>query len=72
CGRHLQSACLELGGKNPMVVAPDANLDLAVEGLQHRLAELTAPIGSWPAHRAAAAMAGLGRVTDGAIAGQLW
>jgi len=32
CGRHLQSACLELGGKNPMVVAPDANLDLAVEG----------------------------------------
>lgn len=32
CGRHLQSACLELGGKNPMVVAPDADLDLAVEG----------------------------------------
>ncbi len=31
-GRHLQSACLELGGKNPMVVAPDADLDLAVEG----------------------------------------
>jgi aldehyde dehydrogenase (NAD+) len=32
CGRHLQSPCLELGGKNPMVVAPDADLDLAVEG----------------------------------------
>ena len=32
CGRHLQSPCLELGGKNPMVVMPDAQLDLAVEG----------------------------------------
>jgi aldehyde dehydrogenase (NAD+) len=32
CGRHLQSPCLELGGKNPMVIAPDAELDLAVEG----------------------------------------
>jgi alpha-ketoglutaric semialdehyde dehydrogenase len=31
-GRHLQSACLELGGKNPMVVTPHADLDLAVEG----------------------------------------
>jgi acyl-CoA reductase-like NAD-dependent aldehyde dehydrogenase len=31
-GRHVQSACLELGGKNPMVVMPDANMDLAVEG----------------------------------------
>jgi aldehyde dehydrogenase (NAD+) len=31
-GRHLQSPCLELGGKNPMVVTPDANLELAVEG----------------------------------------
>jgi alpha-ketoglutaric semialdehyde dehydrogenase len=30
-GRHLQSACLELGGKNPMVVTPTADLDLAVE-----------------------------------------
>src|SRR5690606_33513700 len=30
CGRHLQTPCLELGGKNPMVVAPDADLDLAV------------------------------------------
>jgi acyl-CoA reductase-like NAD-dependent aldehyde dehydrogenase len=32
CGLHLQSPCLELGGKNPMVVAEDADLDLAVEG----------------------------------------
>ncbi|MBB5157866.1 aldehyde dehydrogenase family protein [Saccharopolyspora phatthalungensis] len=32
CGRYLQSPCLELGGKNPMIVAPDAELDLAVEG----------------------------------------
>ena len=32
CGRHLQSPCLELGGKNPLVVAPEADLDLAVEG----------------------------------------
>ena len=31
-GRNLQSACLELGGKNPLVVMPDANIDLAVEG----------------------------------------
>jgi alpha-ketoglutaric semialdehyde dehydrogenase len=31
-GRHLQSACLELGGKNPMVVCADADLDLAVQG----------------------------------------
>jgi len=31
-GRHLQSPCLELGGKNPMVVMPDANIDLVVEG----------------------------------------
>jgi alpha-ketoglutaric semialdehyde dehydrogenase len=31
-GRHLQTPCLELGGKNPMVVAPDADLSLAVEG----------------------------------------
>src|ERR671914_1688063 len=28
CGRHVQSPCLELGGKNPMVVMPDADLDL--------------------------------------------
>jgi acyl-CoA reductase-like NAD-dependent aldehyde dehydrogenase len=32
CGRHLQAPCLELGGKNPMVVTPSADLDLAVEG----------------------------------------
>jgi acyl-CoA reductase-like NAD-dependent aldehyde dehydrogenase len=31
-GRYLQSPCLELGGKNPLVVMPDADLDLAVEG----------------------------------------
>jgi aldehyde dehydrogenase (NAD+) len=29
-GRHLQSPCLELGGKNPMVVAPSADIALAV------------------------------------------
>ncbi|GGI04779.1 aldehyde dehydrogenase family protein [Egicoccus halophilus] len=32
CGRHLVTPTLELGGKNPLVVLPDANLDLAVEG----------------------------------------
>src|ERR687887_646876 len=32
CGRHLQSPCLELGGKNPLIVMPDADLDLAMEG----------------------------------------
>jgi acyl-CoA reductase-like NAD-dependent aldehyde dehydrogenase len=32
CGRHLQAPCLELGGKNPMVVTEDADLSLAVEG----------------------------------------
>jgi aldehyde dehydrogenase (NAD+) len=32
CGRNLQSPCLELGGKNPMVVTPSADLALAVEG----------------------------------------
>src|SRR6516164_361179 len=31
-GRHLQSPCLELGGKNPMVVTPSAGLELAVQG----------------------------------------
>jgi aldehyde dehydrogenase (NAD+) len=31
-GRHLQSPCLELGGKNPMVVTPSADLSLAVSG----------------------------------------
>ena len=32
CGRHRQSPCLELGGKNPMVAAAAADPDLAVEG----------------------------------------
>jgi len=32
CGRHLVSPTLELGGKNPLVVMADADLDLAVEG----------------------------------------
>jgi acyl-CoA reductase-like NAD-dependent aldehyde dehydrogenase len=32
CGAHLQSPCLELGGKNPLVVMPDANVPLAVDG----------------------------------------
>jgi acyl-CoA reductase-like NAD-dependent aldehyde dehydrogenase len=32
CGRHLQAPCLELGGKNPLVVMDDADIDLAVEG----------------------------------------
>jgi acyl-CoA reductase-like NAD-dependent aldehyde dehydrogenase len=32
CGRHLQSPCLELGGKNPMVIMDDADIGLAVEG----------------------------------------
>ncbi|MDS1269196.1 aldehyde dehydrogenase family protein [Lipingzhangella sp. LS1_29] len=31
CGRHLQTPCLELGGKNPMVVTADADLDTAAE-----------------------------------------
>lgn len=32
CGRQLITACLELGGKNPLVVMDDANLALALEG----------------------------------------
>jgi aldehyde dehydrogenase (NAD+) len=32
CGRNLVSASLELGGKNPLVVMPSANMDNAVEG----------------------------------------
>ncbi len=31
-GRNLIGACLELGGKNPMIVLPDANLDDAIKG----------------------------------------
>jgi alpha-ketoglutaric semialdehyde dehydrogenase len=31
-GRYVQTACLELGGKNPLIVTPSADLDLAVEG----------------------------------------
>ena len=31
-GATCRSPCLELGGKNPLVVMPDADLDLAVEG----------------------------------------
>ena len=31
-GRHLQAPCLELGGKNPMVVTPSADIELAVQG----------------------------------------
>ena len=33
CGRNLQTPCLELGGKNPLVVCPDADLDLAAHGI---------------------------------------
>ncbi|MDP6741711.1 MAG: aldehyde dehydrogenase family protein [Candidatus Thalassarchaeaceae archaeon] len=32
CGRNLVSASLELGGKNPLVVMPSANIDNALEG----------------------------------------
>ena len=32
CGRNLQVPSLELGGKNPMVVLRDADVDVAVEG----------------------------------------
>ena len=31
-GRNLIGACLELGGKNPMIVLPDANLDDTIKG----------------------------------------
>ena len=33
CGRNLQTPCLELGGKNPLIVAEDANIDLALDGV---------------------------------------
>jgi len=32
CGRNLQIPSLELGGKNPLVILQDADLELAVEG----------------------------------------
>jgi len=32
CGRNLVSASLELGGKNPLVIMPSANIENAVEG----------------------------------------
>ncbi|MEZ4704040.1 MAG: aldehyde dehydrogenase family protein [Bdellovibrionota bacterium] len=32
CGRNLQTPSLELGGKNPLVIMEDANLDLALSG----------------------------------------
>lgn len=32
CGRNLQVPCLELGGKNPLIICEDANLDLALDG----------------------------------------
>jgi acyl-CoA reductase-like NAD-dependent aldehyde dehydrogenase len=32
CGRNLQIPSLELGGKNPLVILADADLELAVEG----------------------------------------
>ena len=32
CGRALQVPCLELGGKNPLIVCDDADLDLALDG----------------------------------------
>ncbi len=32
CGRNLQIPSLELGGKNPMIVMEDADLELALEG----------------------------------------
>lgn len=33
CGRNLQNPCLELGGKNPLIICDDANLDLALDGV---------------------------------------
>ncbi len=33
CGRALQTPCLELGGKNPLIVCSDANVDMALDGV---------------------------------------
>ncbi len=33
CGRMLKRVSLEMGGKNPVIVMPDADVDLAVEGI---------------------------------------
>ena len=57
CGRHLQSPCLELGGKNPLVVMDDADLELAVEGA---LSPASAPPAS--AARRSGARSSRGRV----------
>jgi aldehyde dehydrogenase (NAD+) len=32
-GRHLKRISLEMGGKNPVIVMPDADIDLAIEGV---------------------------------------
>ncbi|MFD9077263.1 aldehyde dehydrogenase family protein, partial [Streptomyces lasiicapitis] len=45
-GRHLQSPCLELGGKNPLVVTDDADLELAVQGAGFRGFATAGPRGS--------------------------
>jgi len=50
CGRYLQSPCLELGGKNPMVVWSDADIDLAVQGSSIAKVEVGRLGGVW--HRA--------------------
>ena len=33
CGRNLQNPCLELGGKNPLIVTADANMEAAIDGV---------------------------------------
>ena len=42
-GRHLQTACLELGGKNPMVVTPAPN---SISPWRARCSPASAPPGS--------------------------